>query len=633
MMKMKHQQAKQQIKTDSIKLGVQLRVATFNREEVDEENRTVRLSFSSEEPYERWFGDEILGHEKAEVRLGRLQDGGPLLFNHDRDAHLGITDEVSLESSRGAAVVRFGTGVLASEKFEDVKAGILKNVSVGYIVHRMVLVEESDEKAIYRVSDWEPLEVSLVTVPADNSVGVGRAVEDAWKRDFGEIETGVDLSLRMDAAEQKPIQIKHIEVKEMELTPEEKAALEKEARKSAEEKETARVREISALGAQHGEALASLKTESTKAIKEGTTVEDFQRTVLAAMANADPLDLTPKTHLDLSKSEKESFSLIKAINAQASGDWKKAGFERECSDAIAETLGRDAKGFFVPFDIQNRSQQRNMTVGGAATGAELVGTDHDAGNFIDNLRAQALLGRLGAQVLPGLVGNLDIPRKTSSATFGFVAEDTGATLSDVGTGTLSLTPKILAGATSMSRSLLKQSAPSVENMVMADLALGAALGVDLAGFSGSGAANNPTGIINTTGIATSTILAPGTPTWAELVEFETDVNAADGLMGSLAYVTTAGVMGAMKTTEKAASTAQFLMANGQANGYDVHTSSQLAANTILFGNFNDVILAFWGVMDVVTDNATKVASGGLVLRVFSDCDVGVKHALSFSKNA
>jgi len=632
-MTMKHQQAKQQIKTDSIKLGVQRRMASFNREAIDEENRTVCLSFSSEEPYERWFGDEILGHEKAEVRLGRLQDGGPLLFNHDRDAHLGVTDEVSLESSRGQAVVRFGTGVFASEKFEDVKAGILQKVSVGYIVHRMVLEEESDDKASYRVTDWEPLEVSLVTVPADNSVGVGRNVEENWKRDFGDFETNVDLSSRKKTEEIKTIQPKHIEVKEMDLTPEERAALEKDARKKAADKETARVREISALGEQHGESLASLKTSAKDAIKDGSSVEDFQRTVLDAMSTADPLDLTPATHLDLTKSELESFSLIKAINAHSSGNWKNAGFERECSDAIAETLGRDAKGFFVPFDIQNRHQQRNMTVAGAATGAELVGTDHDGANFIDNLRAQALLGRLGAQVLPGLVGNLDLPRKTSSATFAFVAEDTGATLSDVGTGTLALTPKILAGATSMSRSLLKQSAPSVEDMVMADLAMGAALGVDLAGFAGSGAANNPTGIINTTGIATSTILAPGTPTWAELVEFETDVNAADGLNGSLAYVTTAGVMGSLKTTPKDAGSGRFLMEGGQANGYDVHTSSQLAANTILFGNFNDVILAFWGVLDVVTDTATKVASGGLVLRVFSDCDVGVKHALSFSKNA
>jgi len=632
-MTMKHQQAKQQIKTDSIKLGVQRRMATFNREAIDEGNRTVCLSFSSEEPYERWFGDEILGHEKAEVRLGRLQDGGPLLFNHDRDAHLGVTDEVSLENSLGKAVVRFGTGVFASEKFEDVKAGILQKVSVGYIVHRMVLEEESDEKASYRVTDWEPLEVSLVTVPADNSVGVGRSVEENWKRDFGEFETNVDLSSRAESEETQNIQSTHIEVKEMDLTVEERAQIEKDARKKAHDAEVARVREISALGEQHGESLASLKADAQKAIKDGDSVEDFQRTVLDAMANADPLDLTPATHLDLSKSELESFSLLKAINAHASGNWSKAGFELECSNALAEKLERDAKGFFVPFDIQSRHQQRNMTVGGTATGAELVGTEHGAGNFIDNLRAQALLGRLGAQVLPGLVGNLDLPRKTSSATFGFVAEDTGATLSDVGTGTLSLTPKILAGATSMSRSLLKQSAPSVEDMVMADLAMGAALGVDLAGFAGSGAANNPTGILNTTGVATSTILTPGSPTWAELVAFETAVNAADGLNGSLAYVSTAGVMGSMKTTEKAAGTAQFLMANGQANGYDVESSSQLAANTILFGNFNDVILAFWGVLDVVTDTATKVASGGLVLRVFSDCDVGVKHAQSFCKNA
>ena len=105
-----------------VKLGVNFRELKFNRDHIDEEARTVELSFSSEEPYSRWFGEEILGHEATEVRLGRLHDGAPLLFNHDRDAHLGIIEEAKLENKRGVAVVRFGNSELANEKFNDVKA-------------------------------------------------------------------------------------------------------------------------------------------------------------------------------------------------------------------------------------------------------------------------------------------------------------------------------------------------------------------------------------------------------------------------------------------------------------------------------------------------------------------------------
>ena len=413
-----------------------------------------------------------------------------------------------------------------------------------------------------------------------------------------------------------------------------------EAVRKAESAAMSRVNGIMAIAEQHGDALPAVREAAKAAISDSNvSVGDFGLKVLDMLEKADPLELNPKTHLDLSEQERQQFSVLRAIRATVTGDWKSAGFERECSDEIAKRLDREARGFFLPFDFQTKQFQeihgdeRVMTSGGAGTGAELVGTDHLAGSFIDNLRARALLGRLGAIMLPGLTGNLDIPRKTSNASFGFVAEDTGATLSDVGTGALSLTPKILAGATSISRTLLKQSAPSVEDMVMMDLAVGAALGIDDAGFEGSGAANNPTGIMNTTGIATSTIAVPGSPTWAEVVEFETDVAEANGLNGNLAYVTTPGVRGNMKTASKDTGSGRFICEDNQVNGYACEVTTQLAANSMVFGNFSDVLIAMWGVLDVMHDTATKAASGGLVLRVFADVDVGVRNAGSFSKNA
>jgi HK97 family phage prohead protease len=158
-----------------IKVPAQLfRSAQFDRASVDTENRTVSLSVSSDEPYERYFGTEILSHKSDSVRLGRLKSAGALLFNHDRDAHIGRVLSASVDGSKLNVVVKFGKGALASEKFQDVQDGILGEASIGYEIHKME--EDADEKS-FTATDWEPYECSLVTVPADFSVGVGRAME------------------------------------------------------------------------------------------------------------------------------------------------------------------------------------------------------------------------------------------------------------------------------------------------------------------------------------------------------------------------------------------------------------------------------------------------------------------------
>lgn len=630
-----------------VNLGLCLREAAFDTRAIDTEARTVELSFSSEEPYDRWWGREILGHEETEVRLSRLQNGAPLLFNHDRDKHIGVVSDVTLENQRGKSVVRFGNSEFANEKFQDVQDGILTKVSVGYAIHKAVLVEETDEGPdTYRITDWEPMEVSLVTIPADDSVGVGRGAEylESLQREFEAVETTIDAGVRKEARKQagkadaqqtetpKPEQV-HVEVKDM--THEVDQAAIDAATKEAGNAERARVREIAAIGEQYGGSYPEIRQAAQAAMKDPeVTAGSFAQKALDMLSTANPVDLTPRTELGLTEKETKQYSLMRALRAQLTGNWKDAAFERECSDEIMERVGRDPSGFFVPFEVQGRGfESRALTAGGSATGAELVGTEHLAGSFIDTLRPNSVVAGLNATMLPGLVGNVSIPRLTSNATFAFVAEDAASGDNDPATGSLTLSPKILAGGVPMSRTLLKQSAPSVEQMITANLAKGAALGLDLAAMEGSGAANNPTGIVNTTSVPTSTIASAGSPTWTELVEFETDVDAGDGLMGTLAYVTTPAVKGNMKVTKKDAGSGIFLCENNMANGYDVLTSSQLTANTIIFGNFEEVILAMWGVLDIRADEATKATSGGLVLRAFLDADIGVKHAASFCINA
>ena len=184
-------------------LGNYCRETTIDH--VDTDSRTVELSFSSETPYGRWFGDEILCHDEECINLERFNNGlGTVLFNHDRDAVVGHIEKVWLEDNRGKALVRFDTDEQSETIFQKVQSGTLQGVSVGYAIYRYEVLEDEDTKSTngrfngpaYVVTDWEPLEISIVSVPADATVGVGRSAE--------EIHTSIDTqedNTRMDPKE------------------------------------------------------------------------------------------------------------------------------------------------------------------------------------------------------------------------------------------------------------------------------------------------------------------------------------------------------------------------------------------------------------------------------------------------
>ena len=138
-----------------------------------EDNR-VRFTFSSEMPVDRNMGEEILDHSDGAVRLERLNDGAPLLFNHDANNYVGVVERAYIEDRRGYAVARYGTSEFAQQIKRDVESGIIRNISVGYRIIRM----GDHNKKVYRVAEWEPLELSFVTIPADPTVGVGRSLVD-----------------------------------------------------------------------------------------------------------------------------------------------------------------------------------------------------------------------------------------------------------------------------------------------------------------------------------------------------------------------------------------------------------------------------------------------------------------------
>lgn len=223
-------------------LGNYCRETTIDH--VDTDSRAVELSFSSETPYGRWFGDEILCHDEECINLERFNNGlGTVLFNHDRDAVVGHIEKVWLEDNRGKALVRFDTDEQSETIFQKIQSGTLQGVSVGYSIKRYEVLDGKESVSsngrfkgpdTYVVTDWEPLEISIVSVPADATVGVGRSAE--------EIHTSIDTQEETKRMDEKAI----VTTEEVKSTPVETGITQEDLQKAMEQ-ERKRTSEITAL--------------------------------------------------------------------------------------------------------------------------------------------------------------------------------------------------------------------------------------------------------------------------------------------------------------------------------------------------------------------------------------------------
>lgn len=388
------------------------------------------------------------------------------------------------------------------------------------------------------------------------------------------------------------------------------------------------VQEMHAIGQQFerfgGVALAN------EAIEKGQTVDQLRGLVMNAMTAAQK---TQVTNLDLSTKETRSFSVFKAIRAMTDKSWKGAEFELECHNEILKRTGLQEAihgGFYMPMDIQ----KRDLTVAAPTGGGNLVATDLQASSFIELLRARSLLAQLGATMLPGLVGNVAIPKLTGAATaYWLTNEATAITESQQTVGQLALAPKTLGAYTELSRQLMLQSTPAAEQMVMNDLAKVLALAIDLAGFEGSGASGQPTGISTTGGIGsvTGTSLA-----LAGIIEFQTDVAAANALATNSAYVTTPAVAGLLKGRARISSTDSRTLwegniLDGEVDGYRGATSTQLTAGSMLFGDFSQCVIGEWGMLEIALNPYAAFATAITGIRAIQSVDVGVRQAAAFSR--
>lgn len=316
-------------------------------------------------------------------------------------------------------------------------------------------------------------------------------------------------------------------------------------------------------------------------------------------------------------------SLLSVLRAGTEGR-SLTGAEAEYHQETERRTGRKAEGVFVPMGLLER---RANTTG---TAPELVPTDHRADQYIGPLREALMARRLGVRVLSGLRGNVVIPKFGSGLETGWVAEGGAVPEGEMSFGNVSLSPKHVGGKTEMSRQLIQQSSPDIEALVRQDLAFLIAKQIDRAIIAGSGASNEPLGIINTVGIQTGNL---STLDWASVMAMVQQFE--DTELTSAAWLTTSTAKTQFATTLKETGLPGYLLEGGQVGGYPLHVTRQLVADSngdpVLLGDFSQVLLGIWSELDILVNPFAEPAysRGGVQVRAMATCDLALRYPEAF----
>ncbi|MET0101842.1 MAG: phage major capsid protein [Sedimenticola sp.] len=591
----------------------QTRILEIDLSRTRDGDNSVPATISTEFPVDRGRYIEVLEHSEAAIDLSRAPL--PLIESHDIDSlNIGVVEEVRVVGGKLKGRLRFGESRRAKEILRDVKAGVVRNLSIGY-----KWLDYLQDGETIKVTRWMPHECSLVAAPADPNAGIYRTLKRGNKMTT---EVTQDINDYSEAESWHPDE------------EERKTRSQRRRENRDAERNQQRIDGILAIAGRHPEQIETAR----RFIANGNSVNEF-RNIVETIAKQSSYVRSDSPISELETAINGEYSLVRALRAIADPKAQnEAGLEFEVSREMERKLGKRTNGLLVPLGALGRGMQRGVTYGGS--GSNLVETEHLSGNFIDVLRARSQVMSMNVTVLSGLVGNVDIPRKTAGAeAFWFDADGTASITESTPTfDSVSLTPKTVGGLVNFSHKMLKQSAPQIEEIIRQDLADTLAKEIDIKAIAGDGTSNTPVGIINTTGIGSGTYANGGMPDYPAIVGLEGDLAVADADRGSMAYLTTPGMATTLKTKDVGTDTGQFIWTPGRErgqgimNGYDAHYSTNVPAGYVLFGNWTDFIVANWGVLEIFADPyGSNFAKGSVSVRALMDIDFGVRHPESFTE--
>lgn len=643
-----------------------LRGATRAEESGPEIFEWVAATEEPVETWDYWTGTrflEVLGCTKEECRSSYLDRGAAVLAHHDRDNpmhHVGVIEGYSFKNGEILTKSRFSDLGMGPQIAGEVKSGIRTQGSIGYHVftYRVISPAEYDAKGratkleVRRATDWVFMEQSVVPIAAD--VRSGPRVGERAAGDFDEADLIVEASVA-GAANREGNRMPTEELGGGGTAVDVKAEI-----KVGVDREKQRTDGLGDLAEKHGVPLKKLREW-----QKGETTPDQARAEILdnirAQKDKDGVDhVEGAENLDLSRKERKTYSIRKALleHATRSECGGVSGLEKAVHKTLLERAEKVAGfnyrgGVMIGLDLRSRdeieiaNEQRAargeravLTSNTAGQGAEFV--HEQVGEMIEFYRNRVALIAAGARTLTGLSSPVMLMKQTGTATAKWMGQGVGAVPgSNPTTGFLQIAPKTLMAKVEYTRQFLAQSSFGVESWVRDDLAMVNAVEIDRAGFHGTGTNGEPQGIFNTTGVQTETFAGAGT--WAHFVSMLGKAAAKNALINSPAFVTNPTEAAALMTILKSSvAGAKYLWDDGtildaRLAGYRALATNQIAATgtgtdqNLVFGDFSQAILAFFGGIEVTADVTTRADEGIIRVITFQMVDFALRHPEAFVK--
>lgn len=586
----------------------------------DAKNMTVPVVVSTEAPVDRGIYIEVLSHKPEHVDLSRAPL--PLIESHDANkVNIGIVTDLRVQGGKLRGTAKFGKSARALELFQDIADGIVRGVSVGY-----QLLEEIATNGRQSTFKFLPYEVSVVAVPADTQAGFFRS------------KTMNDHIEVTDNAENDP----------------------HKQNRNRKDSDAERVREIVGIG-EHYQQYVN-QSDTSRAVRDGWSVDRFRNLIMDRMETRHT-DISDNIYRDGSGREwsgmqrNARFGRMLMLQIDPAAAIRAgAGLEQEISQETARRVGftSGAGGIWVPDDMLFRGfGRRDFNVGTSTEAGNLVATDLRTDQWADAFRAMTIAGQMGVRTLNDLTSNVDIPYKTAASTVGWVTEIGSASETAPTTDKVSLTPHRVSAYIEASKQSIVQGSLSVETMLRDDLLMGAFVEIDRVCISGAGTANEPTGIVNTSGIGTVVGGTDGASiNWQHILDLEAACANSNANPGAMAgYAVNPKLRAAMKRTAKGTAILEAIWGDGplsadgigQLNGFRAGVSTLLRSNLtkgtsttvcseLVFGaDWSDAILGRFGAAEVLVDPYTLATTGQVRITLNQYVDFGVRRAASFAK--
>lgn len=606
----------------------------------------IPISFSSEAPVLRmdwWEGErylEVLDHDASSVDMSYARDGLPFLVEHQRDRQVGIVEDITFGKDRkGRGMLRLSQSAEGQAIARDIQDGIRKRVSFGYLTgdtYAQTGGETEGETPTRRYTKWTPMEVSTVSIPADVTVGPGRARHGRPPRHHP--------TRPARQAREHPMSVR------------DRAAAPAQPVAGTPNGNNGNNGSTGSTGARSVDDILRIQQMCRAARVSETATEQYLRGNLSlaeiglalfdqAQRQAQSLlnsETTQADQLGISRGEAREYSLGRAVQALVTGNWDQAGYEREVSQALQRSTGRSTNGILVATALPLAGQRTTLAAGMANLGGNTV-PQQMQGTLIELLRNKSVIDRMNPTRLPGLQGNVPIPRQTQGGT-GYVQGETAGEVaeSNMTFDQVNLSPKNILAQQSYYKQLFAQSIIAVDALMREDLSTILALLFDQQCLHGPGTANNISGIYAQAGV--NAIAMGGAIAFGPLVDMETSINVANAALGSMGYIMTPEIIGKAKQKAELANTigkAIFTgtVEQGEVNGYLARGTNQLAKNLgagtnehgIVFGAFNQAILADWGAIDITVDPFTGAGAGKVRIVAQWLVDFALRHPQAFSK--